>query len=84
MCAGRALCGFSISALVVCALCLSLFFLGCVEPLPLTKGSETCLLQVIFLFAFLAFDRLLEFLFVRFFSFSFLSCYFMLVLSMHS
>jgi hypothetical protein len=60
------------------------FFLGCVEPLPLPKGSETCLLQVIFLFAFLAFDRLLELLFVRFFSFSFLSCYFMLVLSMHS
>jgi hypothetical protein len=32
----------------------------------------------------LAFDRLLEFLFIRFFSFSFLSCYFMCVLSMHS
>jgi hypothetical protein len=32
----------------------------------------------------LAFDRLLEFLFVRFFSFSFLSCYFVWVLSMHS
>jgi hypothetical protein len=31
-----------------------------------------------------AFDRLLEFLFVRFFSFSFLSCYIMWVLSMHS
>jgi hypothetical protein len=28
------------------------FCLGCVEPLPLPKGSETCLLQVIFLFAF--------------------------------
>jgi hypothetical protein len=29
------------------------FCLGCVEPLPLPKGSETCLLQVIFFFAFL-------------------------------
>jgi hypothetical protein len=28
------------------------FCLRCVEPLPLPKGSETCLLQVIFLFAF--------------------------------
>jgi hypothetical protein len=32
----------------------------------------------------LAFDRLLEFLFFRLFSFSFLLCYFMWVLSMHS
>jgi hypothetical protein len=30
-----------------------LFCLGCVELLPLPKGSETCLLKVIFLFAFL-------------------------------
>jgi hypothetical protein len=29
------------------------FCLGCVEPLPLPKGSEICLLQVILLFAFL-------------------------------
>jgi hypothetical protein len=29
------------------------FCLGCVEPLPLPKGSETCFLQVILLFAFL-------------------------------
>jgi hypothetical protein len=28
--------------LVVFALCLSMFCLGCVEPLPLPKGSETC------------------------------------------
>jgi hypothetical protein len=27
--------------------------LGCLGPLPLPKGSETCLLQVILLFAFL-------------------------------
>jgi hypothetical protein len=29
------------------------FYLRCVEPLPLPKRSETCLLQVIFLFDFL-------------------------------
>jgi hypothetical protein len=29
------------------------FCLGCVEPLPLPKGSDTCFLQVIFLFTFL-------------------------------
>jgi hypothetical protein len=28
------------------------FCIGCVESLPLPKGSETCLLQVILLFAF--------------------------------
>jgi hypothetical protein len=36
-------------------LCSSLehkFCHGCVEPLPLPKGSETCLLRVILLFAF--------------------------------
>jgi hypothetical protein len=31
-----------------------------------------------------AFDRLLEFLFIRFFSFSFLLCYYLWVLSVHS
>jgi hypothetical protein len=35
-----------------CSLLELCFFLGCVEPLPLPKGSETCLLQVILLFAF--------------------------------
>jgi hypothetical protein len=38
--------------LVGCALCLSIVCFGCVELLPLPKGSETCLLQVIFLFSF--------------------------------
>jgi hypothetical protein len=47
-----ALCGYSSFGLVVCALCLSIVLSRCVEPLPLPKGSETCLLQVIFLFAF--------------------------------
>jgi hypothetical protein len=50
------------------------FCLGCVEPLPLPKGSETCLLQVILFLPFSAFDRLLTFLFIRFFSVSFSLC----------
>jgi hypothetical protein len=63
---------FSSFQLVACALCLSMFCLRCVEPLPLLKGFETCLLQVILLFAFpLAFDRLLEFLLVVSFIFLF-------------
>ena len=71
MCRGSSL-WFSSFGLMVCALCLSMFCLGCVEPLPLPKGSETCLLQVILLFAFsLAFDRLLEFLLVVSFLFLF-------------
>jgi hypothetical protein len=63
----------------------TLFCLGCVEPLPLPKGSETCLLQVILLFTFvwLLIACWSFFLFVSFL-FSFLSCYFMWVLSMHS
>jgi hypothetical protein len=52
MCVGGALCGCSSFGLVVCALCLSFVCLGCVEPLPLPKGSETYFLQVILLFAF--------------------------------
>jgi hypothetical protein len=43
---------FSSSGLVGCALCLSIVCFGCVELFPLPKGSETCLLQVIFLFSF--------------------------------
>jgi hypothetical protein len=71
--------------LVVCALCLSIVCLGCVESLPMPKGSETCLLQVIFLFAisWLSIACWSFFLFVSFL-FSFLSCYYMCVLSMHS
>jgi hypothetical protein len=44
-----------------CSLCSLLqhgFCLGCVEPLPLPKGSETCHLQVISFFAFLGFRLL--------------------------
>jgi hypothetical protein len=52
VCRGSSL-WFSSFGLVVCPLCLSLVCLGCVEPLPFPKGSKTCLLQVILLFAFL-------------------------------
>jgi hypothetical protein len=48
------------------------FCLGCVEPLPLPKGSETCLLQVISFFAFFGFRSLVGvFLFVSFLFFLF-------------
>jgi hypothetical protein len=48
------------------------FCLGCVEALPLPKGTKTCLPQVILLFAFpLAFYRLLVFLLVISFLFLF-------------
>jgi hypothetical protein len=76
--------GELVYALVVCALCLSIVCLGWVESLPLPKGSETCLLQVILLFAFsrLSIACWSFFLFV---SFLFLfSDYQTCVLSMHS
>jgi hypothetical protein len=68
MCEGGGSLWFSSFGLVVCALCLSMFCLRCVEVLPFPKGSETCLLQVILCFS-LAFDCLLKFL--LFFSFLF-------------
>jgi hypothetical protein len=60
------------------------FCLGCVEPLPLPKGSE--ILQVILFFAFLGFRSLVGvfFLFVFFSIFLLLFVYQMCVLSMHS
>jgi hypothetical protein len=52
-----ALCAFS-----GFALCLSMFCLGCVEPLPLPKGSETCSSSSdLALCLSLSFDHLLEF-----------------------
>jgi hypothetical protein len=53
MCAGGALCGFRALVWWFVLFARELFCLGCVEPLPLPKGSETCLLQVILLFTFL-------------------------------
>jgi hypothetical protein len=52
MCAGRALCGFLALDWWFVLFAWALLCLGCVEPLPLPKGSETYLLQVILLFAF--------------------------------
>jgi hypothetical protein len=60
-------------------------FVSDVSSRCLPKGSDTCLLQVILLFAFLWLSiACWSFFFIRFFSFSFLSCYFMWVFSMHS
>jgi hypothetical protein len=71
-------------ALVVCAIWLSMVCLGCVESLPLPKGFETCLLQVILFFSFLGFRSLVGVsFFIRFF-FPFLFDYQMCLLSMHS
>jgi hypothetical protein len=68
-----------------CSLLELCFCLGCVEPLPLPKGvRDLSSSSDLALCLCLVFDRLLEFIFVRFFSFSFLSCYYMWVLSMHS
>jgi hypothetical protein len=71
--------------LVVFALCLSMFCLGCVEPLPLPKGSETSSTSSnLALCLFLTFDHLLKFRLVISFSFIFLFIYKSCVLSMHS
>jgi hypothetical protein len=83
VCRGSSL-WFSSFGLVVCALCLSIVFLGCVKSLPFPKGSETFLLQMILLFAFVWLSMTCWSFCICFFSFSFLSCYFMCVLSMHS
>jgi hypothetical protein len=75
MCAGGALCGFSRFGLVVCAFCLSIVCLGCVEPLPFPMVSETCLLQVIFYWPLFGFRSLVGVSF-----YSFLSVFFSLLL----
>jgi hypothetical protein len=51
---------------------------------PCLRGPRLVFFSDLSLCLCLAFDRLLEFLFIRFFSFSFLSCYYMCVLSLHS
>jgi hypothetical protein len=85
MCAGGALCGCSSFGLVVCALCLSLVLSRMCRVVALAYGvrdlSSSSHLALCFC---LVFDCLLEFLFVCFISFSFLFCYFIRVLSMHS
>jgi hypothetical protein len=72
MCAGGVLCGFRALVWWFVLFDLACLCLGCVESLPLPKGFETCLLQVIFLFAFpLACDRLLKLVLVLSFLFLF-------------
>jgi hypothetical protein len=85
MCVGGALCDFSSFGLVVCALCLSIVLSRMCRAVALAKGvRDLSSSSDLALCLCLVFDRLLEFLFIRFFSFSFLSYYFMWVLSMHS
>jgi hypothetical protein len=68
VCRGSSLFISSFGLMVLCSLFELGFCLGCVESLPLPKGIETCLIQVILFFSFsLAFDCLLEFLLVGFF-----------------
>jgi hypothetical protein len=52
VCSGSSLWFFELWFGSLCSLLEHKFCLGCVESLPLPKGSETCLLQVILLFAF--------------------------------
>jgi hypothetical protein len=59
-------------------------FISDVSLLPLPKGSETCLLQVILFFAFLGFRSLVGVSFYLFLFVFLLSVYKKCVLSMHS
>jgi hypothetical protein len=69
---------------VVFALCSSMFCLGCVEPLPLPKGSETCSSSSdLALCLSFGFRSLVGVSFNSFFSFLFLFVYKSCVLSMH-
>jgi hypothetical protein len=73
---GGALCGFLYLIWWLVLFAWACFCLSCVESLPLPKGTETCLLQVILHFAFpLGCNHLLKFSFSRFFSFPFLFGY---------
>jgi hypothetical protein len=85
MCAGGGLCGFSSFGLVVCALSLSIVLSRMCRAVVVAYGvRDLSSSSDLALCLCLAFDRVLEFLFIRFFSFSFPSYYFMWVLSMHS
>jgi hypothetical protein len=68
MCAGRALCGCSSFGLVVCALCLSFVLSRMCRAVALASGvRDLSSSSDLALCLCLAFDRLLEFLFVCFF-----------------
>jgi hypothetical protein len=84
VCRGSSL-WFSSFVLVVCALCLSIVLPRMCRVVALAEGvRDLSSSGDLSLCLCLAFDRLLEFLFIRFFSFSFLSGYYMCVLLMHS
>jgi hypothetical protein len=71
ICAGGALCGVRALVQWIALFVLAWFCLGCVESLPLPKGPETCLLQVILFFTFFGFRSLVEVSFYSFLFFSF-------------
>jgi hypothetical protein len=75
MCAGGALCGFRVLVWWFALFAWAWFCLGCVEPLPLPKGSETCLLRWSFSLPLFAFRSLVGVSF-----YSFLLFFFSLVL----
>jgi hypothetical protein len=80
MCAVGALCGFRALVWWFALFAWAYFCLGCVESLPLPKGSETCLLQVFLPFAFLWLSiAYWSFLFIHFFLISFLLGYYLCV-----
>jgi hypothetical protein len=85
MCARGSSLWFSSFGLVVCALCLSIVLsemcraVALAEEVPDLSSSS-----YLSLCPSLAFNHLSEFLFICFFSFLFLSGYYMCVLSMHS
>jgi hypothetical protein len=71
-------------ALVVCALCLSIVLSRMCRAVTLAYGvRDLSSSGDLSLCLCLVFNHLLEFIFIRFFSFSFLSGYYMCVLSMH-
>jgi hypothetical protein len=78
ICAFRALIGGLHSLLELCVVSNVWSCCPCLRGPRLVFFKWSCPLPS------LAFDRLLKFLFIRLFSFSFLSCYYLWVLSMHS
>jgi hypothetical protein len=84
MCAGGALCGFRALVGDLRSLLEHSFVSDVSGRCPCLRGPRLVFFKLSFSLHFLAFDHLLEFLFIRFFSFSFLLCYYLWVLSMHS
>jgi hypothetical protein len=78
------LCRLSLFLLWVCSFVVSLFCLSCVEPLPLPKGTETFLLQVILFSPLIDFRSLVWVFYSIPFFFLFLLWQWLCVLSMHS